>query len=310
MQAAVAIIFTMLFSATLNPDGSGKVVIEITQAGHAPKNAATGKDQGPREAMLDFAKQMLEGSKGVEAWSDVSVSAIEGGITTFKATAYFRDLAKVDLAVPGTTPDAPGVSWAADPKGGMILSLDLAHGMPPVAPEPQVMTPEELARKVTLSQTLWNMRRADLEQSVKGTRFEFSFRLPGPAAEVSGFKKGADGAVQFAMDSAKMFQAMDQLMTDAAYVGQCIKEGRKPADDRRDPILNEKMFGSKGPWTARVTSDMKPQFDYAAEVKAAKDAYPAMLRKLGLPQPPPKAKAKPDEPSGEAPAAKPTGTGK
>ncbi len=27
---------------------------------------------------------------------------------------------------------------------------------------------------------------------------------------------------------------------------------------------------------------MKPQFDYAAEVKAAKEAYPKMAEKLGL----------------------------
>ena len=44
----------------------------------------------------------------------------------------------------------------------------------------------------------------------------------------------------------------------------------------------ELLFGSKGPFTAHVAGEMKPQFDYAAEVKAAKEAYPKMAEKLGL----------------------------
>ena len=61
----------------------------------------------------------------------------------------------------------------------------------------------------------------------------------------------------------------------------CVLAGRNPVRDK-NPVMMEKVFGTRGPLTARVTGDLKPAFDYAKEVKAAKDAYPAMIKKLGL----------------------------
>jgi hypothetical protein len=289
MQAIAAAVMMMFFSATLNPDGSGKAVIEMMQSAPASTISMSEKGTVPPQALKDFAKRVLDQSAGVEAWADVSVGSTDGGRTmTFKGTAYFKDLSKVKPSAPPGAPSMPSLSWAADPKGGMILSLDPAMGMAAVATKPQELTAEKLAEKVKTYQDMWAARRRDTEAKLAGVKVGLSFKLPGPATDVSGLTAASDGALVFTLDGQKLFRAADELVKDSAYVGQCIKEGRKPADDRRDPILAEKMFGSKGPWTARVTGDVKPPFDYAAEAKAAKDAYPSLLEKLGLTPPPSK----------------------
>ena len=75
---------------TINPDGSGKVVHECT---FQPVNLNLGNNdnQDPGVVLTNAIREVLENSKGVEAWRDVSFKTLDDGRTYFKGTAYFKD---------------------------------------------------------------------------------------------------------------------------------------------------------------------------------------------------------------------------
>jgi len=301
-SAMLAGCFEIREDTSLNPDGSGKAVVELTM----PDMAAMGMGMGMKEeapppdpelTLKQFAKQTLDDSKGVEAWSDVSFARTEDGRMKFKGTAYFKDFAAMKVAQggPGQAPGGPDEgdkpTFKKDDKGGMVLELpmpsDKAKGpaAPAKSPPPSA---EELAKLIQAQRLQYQQTRPMMEMMLGKMKVEMTFRLPGTLAEVSGFQKQPDGSVRFAIEGAKMLQVMDQLMADDAYVRQAVLAGKKPGADM-DPAMTEKLFGTKGPFQARVTGDMKPLFDYAAAVKAAKEAYPKMIEKLGLDKVPPPA---------------------
>jgi hypothetical protein len=111
-----------------------------------------------------------------------------------------------------------------------------------------------------------------------------SFRLPGTLGDTSNLQKEQGGALRFVFDGAKALQAVDQLMADDAYLRERIAAGAEfgRGGAQLNDFMNEKLFGSRGPIQARVIGDLKPIFDYEAEAKAAKDAYPKMLERLGI----------------------------
>jgi hypothetical protein len=161
----------------------------------------------------------------------------------------------------------------------MVLAMDISRD---IAATPPKLNEAELAKQVEEIQASWLQKRPVAEEQLGLVKVNYSYRLPGVAREVHGFVKEADGSINFVFDWAKVLQGIDQLMADPAYVRDCIKAGLEPAWSTNDPLCLEKLFGGKLPFTARVTGEMKPQFDYAAEVKAAKKAYPEMAKRLGL----------------------------
>jgi hypothetical protein len=291
-SAMLAGCFEIKQDTSLNPDGSGKAAVELTM----PDMGAMGMTMGMKEetpppdpevTLKQFAKQTLDDTKGVEAWSDVSFARTEDGRMKFKGTAYFKDFAAFRLS---TGKGDNGPTFRKDDKGGMVLELpmpsDEAKG--PAAPAGPPPSAEEMAKLIQAARLQYQQMRPMMEMMLGKMKVEMAFRLPGTLAEVSGFQKQPDGSVRIAMDGAKMLQVMDQLNADDAYVRQTILAGKKPGADM-DPAVAEKLFGTKGPIKARVTGDLKPLFDYAAAVKAAKEAYPKMIESLGLDKVPPPA---------------------
>jgi|WetSurMetagenome_2_1015567.scaffolds.fasta_scaffold07871_6 hypothetical protein len=279
--AAAAFMFLTTFGFTLNPDGSGKVAIEITAS--SPSGQLDDAGRMP-EVVKGLAQRMIQQVQGADAWSDISVGTTAEGLPNFKGTAYFKDLGKLNfhgLMLSGFVPP----TFSKDAKGDMVLTMPMGDPALPV-PAPPKMTDEELAKAVETTKARWKeaLPRAEAMQAVTGNKCSYSFKLPG-AAEVSGFGKAADGSLLFEFDRSKMAKAAIELMANEAYIRSTLKAGLKLIDDPRDAAFMEKAFGSKGPWMARVTGKMKPQFDYQAEVKAAKEAWPKMAEKLGLPAP-------------------------
>src|SRR3954462_11775478 len=86
---------------TLNPDGSGKVVIEssFTRAGGGMFDQ--GNQASLEELLQTTVKGIVQDAAGVEAWRDVSFRRLPDGRIYFKGTAYFRDLK--EFSVTGCT---------------------------------------------------------------------------------------------------------------------------------------------------------------------------------------------------------------
>jgi hypothetical protein len=276
MDIAVAMVLLVSCTFTLNPDKSGKVVFEVTQSPQEGRmGVAGGKDLTSPEAMGNFAREIMRQSRDIEVWSDITVGTNAAGLLTFKGTAYFKDISRLRNA---NDPVHHSFDLVEDPKGGMILTLRAGPRQPPSAPAAPKLADEQLTKIAEEARTRWKQERPQAAEAMTGTRFNFLFRLPGKVEETNGLKKAADGSVSAEMDMAKVFDGLDKLMQgDVAAVKALLKVG--------DPMLAamENVAGTKSPWTARITGQMKPQFDYAAEVKAANEAYPKMAERLRLP---------------------------
>ncbi|HEX4607002.1 MAG TPA: hypothetical protein VH092_02235, partial [Urbifossiella sp.] len=96
---------------------------------------------------------------------------------------------------------------------------------------------------------------------------------------VTGFKADGSKVVQ-EVDGDKVLAAMDKLFakSNAEYRSLYRKAGAIDA-------LAEEAFGTIGDNKMRavVPAPGGPQFDYAGEVKAARAAYPALRKGLGVP---------------------------
>src|SRR5262245_31046934 len=79
---------------TLNPDGSGKMVLESS---FVPASEAISEETEGESGLREIVRDILTKSDGIEAWRDVSFSEQKDGAFSFRGTAYFPDLSRVKL---------------------------------------------------------------------------------------------------------------------------------------------------------------------------------------------------------------------
>jgi len=117
---------------------------------------------------------------------------------------------------------------------------------------------------------------------------DLRFLLPGTVAESHNFVRHPNGDVSIALDGAKVVKVMDEVMADDAFLRAAVAspgfrvggEGFDlPADDL---VFMEKLFGEKAPLRVVIAGPFASRFDYASEVKAAKERLPRMMAGLGL----------------------------
>ncbi|MEA3368388.1 MAG: hypothetical protein U9R68_09780 [Planctomycetota bacterium] len=279
---------------TVNPDGSGKTRVEIVMS-DVPFSMTPQQDPpDPQVTAKRFAKSVLEKSKGVDAWSDVAFKRTEDNRTRFTGTAYFRDFAAMNLQAG----KMKGVTLEKTADGGMVLQVEtqqqpgpLTGGRetsPPQATEPEKpMAEEQTQQRLAAERAKWQQMKPMMAMTLGRMKMEATFHLPGTLKEVQGFEKTPDGGVRFVFDGAKVLEVVDKLMADDEYVRKNMLAGKggmgqPPLDDK----ALQQLFGTAGALVAKTAGPAKPQFDYAAEVQAAKAAYPAMIQRLGLDQVP------------------------
>ncbi|HEX4612535.1 MAG TPA: hypothetical protein VH092_30355, partial [Urbifossiella sp.] len=170
---------------TLNPDGSGKVRIDVVMA--PPGFLEFGGGGGPEPETADGFRQkalrVLLQSKGVGAWKDVAAGFNPDGRFKFAGTAYFDKIGELDikeLAMGGK-----GFSLTPAPGGGLVLGPSgPGPGGPPI-PEPSGpfsgpgrKTPAEFAK----------MTDAELDGYILTDRIKFQATRPLMRAVMSGVK--------------------------------------------------------------------------------------------------------------------------
>ncbi len=130
-------------------------------------------------------------------------------------------------------------------------------------------------------------RRELTAASLGRMKLDLIYRLPGTGTDVTGFTKPAlsnaegatDGSLHWTVVGTKLFEAYEKAMADEEFLKKCVVEGKAPITE----VMAKEITSAL---SARVTGDLKPQFDYAAEVKTAKDNRREMLDKLHLLGPP------------------------
>jgi hypothetical protein len=261
---------------TLNPDGSGKVVVEVIKDDTmAMMMGAPQEQQDPEMEARRFVKQVMDGTQGVDAWENVSHDKTPDGRTRFRGTAYFADLAKLKLQAAG----ASNIEWVKE-GDGMVLRVREDEAKPEAAPaEP---APELTDEQLKMERLKYQQMRVMMDATIGRMKIDVSYMLPGTLAEVSVFKKDPSGAVRMTVEGGRILAAMDEMMQDDANVRKMAGSGGRNMGMKMDENMKEKVLGGKGPITARVKGDLKPLFDYAAQSKAAREAMPAMIERLGL----------------------------
>ena len=259
---------------TVNPDGSGKTRVEIVMSDMPFSMTPQQDPPDPQVTAKRLAKSVLEKSKGVDAWADVAFERTEDNRTRFAGTAYFRDFAAMNLQAG----KMKGVTLEKTADGGMVLQVETQQQAGPLtggretslpqATEPEKpMSEEQTQQRLAAERAKWQQMKPMMAMTLGRMKMEATFHLPGTLKEVQGF--------------------VDKLMADDEYVRKNMLAGKggmgqPPLDDK----ALQQLFGTAGPLVAKTAGPAKPQFDYAAEVQAAKAAYPAMIQRLGLDQVP------------------------
>jgi hypothetical protein len=277
---------------TLNPDGSGKVRIDVVMAPPAEFNSGPPRKEPPsvEGARLQSLGSILK-AQGVVAWKDVSASFAKDGRFKFAGTAYFDKLENLDF--PNLGP-LIGSQLALQPEkdGALVLKKKPARnpGGPPTAEPPGLFGGP--GRKSV--EELTKLADADLDQIILGDRIQYqasrplflaffskgkvksTYELPGAARVVKGFK-GEGMKLVRELDGDKALAGLDAFFTrpDADLRGVYRKAGG----------LEEAaaaMFGAVPDEACEAVIPMpgRAQFDFAAEAAAARAAYPELRKAL------------------------------
>jgi hypothetical protein len=278
---------------TINPDGSGKVVHECTfQAFNLGDQKAD-----PKEALLSAVREVIEHSKGVEAWRDVSFKTLDDGRLFFRGTAYFKNLSK--LEIPNQT--MLDFDWKKASDGSGILDLRTnksADSEPTVLSDDGTtkitvgkksqpastgkLSPEELSKKIKEERAQFQQAKPMIAGIFGNMKQTVIFHLPGKIVSSSNFTKDPAGTLTIKFEGAKFIEVMEKLVNDDEW---CRKNGGTGFDDAQqkpvmDDDLDQLVFGEKAPVRATIASDA-PLFNYAAEAAAAKLEFAKIEKQTG-----------------------------
>jgi len=277
---------------TVNPDGSGKVVFEATFPLDSSMGISFGdeEEKKPEEKLKDAVISILEESEGVAAWSDVSFELKDGDKVGFKGTAYFKDLSSVDLNMGSISSDMldPVVSRTGD-----LVTIECSQGDEEEDGDDQEKAAEEEAKKwEAMSEKEQDAELAKAKQQlvqmkamVAGMAGDMStkvtFLLPEAPSKNHNFEKVSDTSYTVESSGEKMLKAFDTLIEDEELLRSAAGGGIQMQGDPPEELF-EALFGRPGQPSLVFSAKAAPAFDYSAEVKAAQEASPAMLKELGL----------------------------
>ena len=210
---------------TFNPDGTGKMVGEITFPMEPPwaPPQKTGDDlKTPEEQMKAVVTNIVKKSTGIDAWKDVSFEQVPGNRVHFKGTAYFKEASKVKFF-----PDArPRVGYGGEgPDANMLIltrAAEKRRGEDPLQGHDRRrghQGHEGCARPVP--ETAAGVRGPTQGPEVR----RYVFRVPGVIGEVHGFKT-QDNALAASVDGNRILHAIDALLDDNAYLKEFLARER------------------------------------------------------------------------------------
>jgi hypothetical protein len=271
---------------TVNPDGSGKVVHECS---FPQMVTLTGGSEPNEESMKEALRKVLEGSKGVDAWRDVSYKRLDDGRLLFRGTAYFKSLSNLQIL----NQSAMAFEWRKEGNGKVILSLstnqhsaDEGLGVKPAPAALTDLPPEQQAARLKAERAKLLQMKPLLTSFFSTMKQQVTLHLPGNIVENSNFEPGPAGALALKFDGAKLLEVLDKLAADDQWVKSQL--ARSPSNLMlTDPLafddsVNGMILGKSGPTRAVITSANTPLFDYASELAAAQKDFAKVQKQLGL----------------------------
>lgn len=267
---------------TINPDGSGKVAYSVTFAPtHFNLNE---KEPDLQNQIIPEIEKILQQSKGIDVWKNISYKLTDDGDIHFTGTAYFPDINKLDIRAGGFSKDMK-LNFSRDQSGRITIELQKDSdsknkGTKVNVPE---LSEAELAQKVKEAKFQYKRSKPMMLGMLGTLKIDTLLHLPGKIEEISNFKKINNTTAQVKLEGSRMIEAMDKTMADDDWLKQQIRAGKNPLKDGPDDLVfNEMLFGQKAPVRVVLQSGSKPLFDYNAQVTDAQKNYKNMLEELGF----------------------------
>lgn len=273
MAFALASCYETKQEITLNPDGTGKMRLDSRFQNVNIMN----DDELPEDAMQAAVARIINDSKGIEVWDEVSFEPLDDGRIHFMGTAYFKKIDAVEIQNLSLfeyrwTPEAPDKA---------TLSLKMKPSDQPAEKKEQPeLNAEQTAKKIKEERAKFQQSKPMLTAMVGNLKQSVDFRLPGKVVAHSNFKKRPQGTLGITFEGSRMIEAIEQLMADDAWLGEHGFDAMKTP--QMDDQLSGLLFGEKAPISASVAGANQPLFDYAAETAAAKKNVAALQKKLGV----------------------------
>ena len=266
---------------TINPDGSGKVTIDVL---FDPSTVSIGQQsQDPQKQMESAVRKIVKDSKGIDVWSNVTFKRMPDGRVNFKGTAYFPDLSKLDI-------DNYGTNFTLTKEGSTISLVmkeekeEKKSNPKAVATSAPQMTDAEIDAAIKEAQGEWQRSKPLMSAMLSGLKKEATVRIPGKLIESNNFTKVTSNILKVSLDGAKLIETLDSAMNDGAWLKQAAMKGTldpkggPPMDDS----FNQRYFGQPGNVSAKYEPGKRNQFDYRKEVAAANKLYPKVLEALNI----------------------------
>jgi hypothetical protein len=289
----------MTQTITLNPDGRGKVKIEVVTAafdelGGALMGGGEQKKKTPAEMKAQAAAKFVTDAAGVTAFKDVSASWTREGKLRLVGTAYFNrleDLTKEDKGPMDPTKVQPATMFqnafqVTLDKGTMRLTAKnqgIKEGIKPLGnPDPNVdvakMSNDELDDYLLTQRIEYQKFRPLLELMFNDLKITTVIHLPGEVAEVKGFKKDDNRTVSQSFEG----KAFVDLFKKLVMMDRDSFKKLAQSNNEKDLLALLGPLANLGDPDITVTKLGAAQFDYDKEVAAARAAYPALRKYLGL----------------------------
>jgi hypothetical protein len=230
----------------------------------------------------------LERGSGIDAWADVGCGP-EGDRLVFRGTAWFRDATALRFHCQGFHVSLLDFQVQPNPDGGItVASVGQPNGDDITSIPPG--TSEARARELLAAERgKLEMARGLLESMFGNLQCTVVLRLPGSlVGAVRGERLDAN-TVQVAWHGARLVEIVDRLLTDDALMLKLMREGGVTPDRALE------LLGDIGPVRLTTGPAVAVQFDYDAEVEAARAAFAGFAESLQVAAPP-------DQPAEELPA--------
>ena len=272
----------------LNPDGSGKIIFT---AHFTPINLnLSGDDKSPEEDMKKAVKDVLEKSIGVEAWQDVSYELADDGRIKLHATAYFKEVSKLNLH---NLNIKSKISLKTLPDGNLELLMmgGLIQGDRKALPPKEKVSDigeAKMAKRIKEEKAKYQKSRKAVAIMLTDLDHEIVYHLPGQVIESTNFVVEDKNRVKIHLTGEKYLAAIDKLTKDENFWRLQVLEKARKKDERKkelqdelSKIFNREMFGAYAPVRAIIT-ETQPLFDYKEEVKKAELKQAEILSALTI----------------------------
>ncbi len=271
---------------TINPDGSGKAIVKITSQ---MPNMDFGEKKDKNKILLSNVKNIIDKSKGVEAWSDITYSTNKKGETEFKGTAYFQDVNKVSFG------DFGGWDIKFSPAEEGKYKLEIVTSKkeekkPEVeadkpAEKPVELTDAQIKEKIELERQQYQQTRAFMVPMFETMKTEMTFKLPGKIETVTNLKIEKDGTAAFIFEWKKIMVVLDKMIEDDDWMKEQIKSKAKgSAGAASKPEFDQKfmsqIFPDQGGITALSSGSKSNFFDYKKESAAALKKHQIFMKRF------------------------------